>query len=125
MILAVFGRCAGSGCTLGSGAWVSVTGGACSLVPGGTSGDIASGSGSLRATWSAKMEESFRSASRCAVASEGWSVGPEGVRRAEMMSLAAAMRRSLVDGVGMRTWVGSHVRVSMVRSAPVSDAQTR
>ena len=79
----------------------------------------------MMAAWSAKMEESFRSASRCDVASDGWSVGPEGVRRAEMMSLAAAMRRSLVDGVGMRTWVISQVRVSTVRSALVSDAQMR
>ena len=52
-------------------------------------------------------------------------MGPDGVRSAETMSLAAARRRSLVERVGMRTCVGSHVRVSTIRSAQVSEDQTR
>ncbi len=73
-----------------------------------------------------KMVERHCRVRRCAVASEGRSVGPDGAWRAETMSLAAAMRRSLVEAMGMRTWVGIHVlSVSTMRSVLVSVDKTR
>jgi hypothetical protein len=63
--------------------------------------------------------------SRLAIASDGRRVGRDGVWRAAMISSAAARRMSLVDAMGMRTWVGIQVRVSTIRSALVSVDQTR
>jgi hypothetical protein len=54
-----------------------------------------------------------------AVASEGIRVDLDGVCRAARISSVAASRSSLVDAIGMRTWVGIQARVPTMRSALV------
>ena len=49
----------------------------------------------------------------------------EGLRRAVTRSLAAAMARLVEDDSGMAIFVGNHARVSAIRSARVSQIQTR
>ena len=49
----------------------------------------------------------------------------DGFWRMVVRSCAAAMARSVEEGVGMTTLVGNHAIVSVMRLARVSHAQTR